>query len=100
MGTEQWTPDRRIRSEQERRPTIFIDGASVIWTSERSSGGRTDLPPGFCRVLALKPEATVFQKLLHVRKEPFGVGSVNDTVIVGQREVGHLPDGDVVVALG
>src|SRR5215213_1236153 len=45
-------------------------------------------------------ELALLQKLLDIAEELFGVRAVDDAVVEGQREVGHLADGDVVVALG
>src|SRR2546423_12261262 len=40
-----------------------------------------------------------FQNLLDVGEEALGVGPVNDSVVEGECEVGHVADGDHVIAL-
>src|SRR5699024_6701308 len=44
-------------------------------------------------------EVPGLQALLHVAEEAGGVGTVDQTVVVGQEDVHHRPDGDRVVAL-
>src|SRR4030095_15258605 len=48
----------------------------------------------------LQGEAAALKILLHKGKESLGVRSVDDTMIIRESEVSHLPDGDVVVAFG
>src|SRR5699024_5780745 len=44
-------------------------------------------------------EVPGLQALLHVAEEAGGVGTVDQTVVVGQEDVHHRPDGDRIVAL-
>src|SRR5688572_28955256 len=45
-------------------------------------------------------ERALFESLLDRRQEPRGVGTVDDAVVVGQREVAHRPYGDRLAEVG
>lgn len=48
----------------------------------------------------LNTELRGFEILLQKGKESLGIGTINYAVIVRQSEVSHLPDGDIIVAVG
>jgi hypothetical protein len=82
-------------------PPIWPPACSVLMQNHYSQGytNANSVPIVFlCK--DLDAERARLEELLHVRKELLGIGAVDDPVVIGEGEIGHLPDRDVVVAFG
>src|SRR5690625_6788134 len=45
-------------------------------------------------------EFAVFEPVFQLEHEPASIGAINNAVIIGQRQIHHVADGDDVIALG
>lgn len=52
---------------------------------------------GLSTVFLLKREIPGFKIRFQESEEAFRIGTVDDPMIVGQREIGHVPDSDIVI---